>query len=328
VVVVTVVLISTTGSDKAQAEVALEGASQTGSDPFTASTAEESAPPPSTPAVSTPGASETGAPRPVAGSQVGLYGGTRKVASCDVEKQIDYFDAAPAKKKAFASVLDLQESAVTGYLRGLTPLQLRVDTRVTNHGYRDGAPTEYQAVLQAGTAVLVDNRGMPRVRCACGNPLTQPTDAVGTTRATDTPWPGYRPSNVVIVQPSVTVVNVFYALDPESNDWFYRTSGDTGVRDQQAEPPRSSLTPAPSDSPSSPSPTSPSTSPSESSTSDSPTSGEPDTPTPSSEPDTPTPSSEPATPEPPTYDSSAPEPPESSSSPDGVEAEFPVSSAY
>ena len=57
-----------------------------------------------------------------------------------------------------------------GYLRGLTSVVLRADTQVTNHGFRDARVTGFQSVLQAGTAVLVDNRGVPRVRCACGSP--------------------------------------------------------------------------------------------------------------------------------------------------------------
>ncbi|GHF01088.1 hypothetical protein GCM10018785_74850 [Streptomyces longispororuber] len=60
------------------------------------------------------------------------------------------------------------------YLRGLTPVVPRADTRVTGHGCRDGRATGHQAVLQARTAVLVDDRGLPRVRCACGNPLLPP----------------------------------------------------------------------------------------------------------------------------------------------------------
>ena len=34
---------------------------------------------------------------------------------------------------------------------------------------------------QAGTAVLVDNHGIPRVKCGCGNPLTEPTNQPITT---------------------------------------------------------------------------------------------------------------------------------------------------
>ena len=69
--------------------------------------------------------------------------------------------------------------SVPAFLRGLTPVVLRADTRVTNHGFRDGSATSFQSVLQAGTAVLVDDHGAPRVRCACGNPLKAPNNHQG-----------------------------------------------------------------------------------------------------------------------------------------------------
>src|SRR5207245_1194617 len=102
----------------------------------------------------------------VNGSRPGLYGGTQSVASCDVEKQIKFLVQDTAKGKAFAGALGIRQSQIPSYLRSLTSARLAWDTRVTNHGYKDGAPTSYQAILQAGTAVLVDNRGVPRVRCA------------------------------------------------------------------------------------------------------------------------------------------------------------------
>jgi hypothetical protein len=61
------------------------------------------------------------------------------------------------------------------FLDALTPVRLRYDTRVTNHGFRDGEARPFQAILQAGTAVLVDRHGVPRNRCSCGNPLTEPS---------------------------------------------------------------------------------------------------------------------------------------------------------
>lgn len=50
----------------------------------------------------------------------------------------------------------------------------RADTRVTNHGFADGRATEIQSILQAGTAVFVDDTGLPVVKCSCGNPLGRP----------------------------------------------------------------------------------------------------------------------------------------------------------
>ncbi|WP_435850805.1 DUF6777 domain-containing protein [Streptomyces roseolus] len=238
-------------------EVFLQNTSASGPDPFTASTARTDD---SSGAASLPprtGAAESATPR-VSGSTAGLYGGTQEAASCDVERQVRYLTAEPDKNAAFASVLGLRAHQVPGYLRSLTPLQLRVDTRVTNHGYKDGAATAYQAVLQAGTAVLVDDRGVPRVRCACGNPLTEPV-AQQRPRTTGTPWQGYDASQVVVVAPATTVVNVFVVYDPERDSWFARKHGDTGRNDKPTPPPPrpTPTTTSPSPSTSSGTPTSP-----------------------------------------------------------------------
>ncbi|MET7942664.1 DUF6777 domain-containing protein [Streptomyces sp. NPDC005302] len=243
-------------TENAGSEVFLQAADKTGPDPFTESTAKDSSTEPQTPTAS--GSSEpANVTRAVSGSAPGLYGGTRNVASCDVEKQISALGADPAKNKAFASVEGIQPSAVPAYLRSLTPVQLRMDTRVTNHGYRAGAPTSYQAVLQAGTAVLVDAHGVPRVRCACGNPLLAPVPQKGTPKTTGDTWPGYRPQNVVVVAPSKTVINVFVIFDPESNEWIARHKGADTHRDEKTRPPESpspSVSESTSSSPSSASP--------------------------------------------------------------------------
>ncbi|WP_411082782.1 DUF6777 domain-containing protein [Streptomyces sp. cmx-18-6] len=230
------------GGSKAGGEVFLQPAGESGPDPFTESTARESdADPESASPSAVPSASATGSQvtRGVDGAAPGLYGGTRKVASCDVEKQIKVLRAAPDKNRAFASVQDIEPSAVPDYLRALTPVQLRMDTRVTNHGFRDGKATPYQAVLQAGTAVLVDDRGVPRVRCACGNPLLPPVAQEGTPKQTGKAWPGYRASDVVVVKPSSKPVDEFKMVDPDSGDWFTRPAGDTGGKDEKTAPPDS-----------------------------------------------------------------------------------------
>ncbi|WP_326647975.1 DUF6777 domain-containing protein [Streptomyces sp. NBC_01750] len=262
-VVLTIVFTRPNESAKA-AEVVLEPAGSTGPDPFTESTARESTPPPTLPRLPSTPANAT---RSVRGSTPGLYTGTRKVASCDVEKQVSSLTADPAKNRAFASVHGIAPAAVPAYLRSLTPVQLGMDTRVTNHGYKNGATTSYQAVLQAGTAVLVDGRGVPQVRCGCGNPLRPLVPLKGTPKPKGDPWPAYRPSNVVVVAPSVTVVNVFIVFDPHKNDWFSRDRGDTGRHDKKTSPPvRQELprfpdTSSPSPGESSPSPGSSSPSP-------------------------------------------------------------------
>lgn len=317
-VVLTVVLTRPDGSDEAGGEVFLQAAGSTGPDPFTGSTARSSAGDTTPTAVPSPVASasrtRSNVTQGVDGSAPGLYGGTRKVASCDVEKQITALADQPAKNKAFASVEGIAPSGVPAYLRALTPVQLRLDTRVTNHGYENGSATSYQAVLQAGTAVLIDDRGVPRVRCACGNPLLPPVALKGNPQQKGEAWPGYRAGEVVVVEPAARPVNVFVMFDPETEGWFERDAGDTGDSDKKTDPPdpdasrcppRSgggSAEPCPSDpssrAPSSGEPSSPSTDPGEST--------EPPPPPPSSE--EPPPSPPPTSEEPPPTSESAPEP--------------------
>jgi hypothetical protein len=242
-VVLAVVFTRSDGGSGKGGEVFLQAAGKTGPDPFTQSTAKDS----STSSVSASpatGSAPANAVRGVDGGAPGLYGGTRNVSSCDVEKQIKALKAAPAKNKAFASVAGVTPAQVPTYLRALTPVQLRMDTRVTNHGYRDGAATSYQAVLQAGTAVLIDGHGVPRVRCACGNPLTPPVAQQTTPQRTGDSWPGYHPSDVVVVTPAPRVINVFVIYDPDHHEWIGRQRGDTGRHDHKTEPPvrRSPLT--------------------------------------------------------------------------------------
>nr|WP_240802583.1 DUF6777 domain-containing protein [Streptomyces sp. A0642] len=309
-VVLTIVLTRPDGSDKASGEVFLEAAGSTGPAPFTGSTARGRAGDATPTAVPSPVASPSRAgphvTQGVDGAAPGLYGGTRKKAACDVEKQVNALTGRPAKNKAFASVAGVAPSGVPAYLRALTPVQLRLDTRVTNHGYENGAATSYQAVLQAGTAVLIDDRGVPRVRCACGNPLSPPVALKGTPRQKGEPWPGYRAGNVVVVEPAARPVDVFVMFDPRTEGWFKRDAGDTGGDDKKTRPPADSSASrcpdesCPSDSssrsPASGEPSSPATKPGEPST-------QPPEPPPSSAPPPPPPSSE----APPTSES-APEP--------------------
>src|SRR5262249_1858198 len=157
----------------------------------------------------------------------------RNSPSCDVEKQIKALQADPAKNRAYAAQTGVQPAAVPAYLRSLTPVTLRVDTRVTNHGYRDGGATSFQSVLQAGTPVLLDAHGVPRARCICGNPLTPPVAQRATPRLTGDHWAAYRPSTTVMVLPAPTTVNVFVIYDSDRGGWFHRHRGDdTGRQDR------------------------------------------------------------------------------------------------
>jgi len=137
----------------------------------------------------------------VSGGTSGLYGGTLNVASCDPAKMVAFLADHPDKGAAWASVEGISPADIPGYVAGLTPVLLRADTAVTNHGFADGDATTLQSVLETGTAVLVDRYGVPRARCACGNPLTPPTLAHPTGYTGDR-WAAFDPAHVVTVAPT------------------------------------------------------------------------------------------------------------------------------
>jgi hypothetical protein len=117
------------------------------------------------------------------------------------------------------------------YLDELTPVTLTRDTRVTNHGYRDGRPRPKQSVLQAGTAVLVDRYGVPRARCACGNPLIPPRRASATPRYTGPRWDGFDPGNVVVVSEVNVEITTFVIVELTTGELIRRPAGTTGDED-------------------------------------------------------------------------------------------------
>ena len=67
----------------------------------------------------------------------------------------------PQKASAWAAAKGISVNQISTYIGGLTPMTLRYDTRVTNHGYVNGQANAIPEILQAGQAVLVDSHGVP-----------------------------------------------------------------------------------------------------------------------------------------------------------------------
>lgn len=207
---------------RASVEVFLQPVAAQGPDPFTASTATATAT--AAPVTRTQQPHQSG-DRSISGGTPGLYGGTAGTGSCDVNRQIDQLTADPAKGGAFAQVAGVPRASVPAYLRSLTSVVLRADTRVTNHGYRGGRATDFPSVLQAGTAVLVDDRGVPRVRCACGNPLTAAPPQHGNPGTKGRAWSGYGHDQVIVVTPAPQVITRITIIDVVDNTWIERRCG-------------------------------------------------------------------------------------------------------
>lgn len=109
-------------------------------------------------------------------STPGKFVGTATVTSvasedCDKEALKQHLASNPKLAQNWAQVLDISVTDINPYIDKLRSRRLTVPVQVTNHDYEGDQARELQSVLDAGTAVLADADGAPRVRCACGNPL-------------------------------------------------------------------------------------------------------------------------------------------------------------
>ncbi|MDY7105850.1 MAG: DUF6777 domain-containing protein [Actinomycetota bacterium] len=167
------------------------------------------------------------------GAEAGLYGGTKDNARCDADLLIDFLtnDRNSYKASAWAAAHDIDVDEIDDYIDGLTPMVLRQDLRVTNHGFRAGEATPFQAVLQAGTAVLVDDRGIPRVRCACGNPLLEPEAVASEVVYEGQPWAHFD-EQALFRMTEGEVEERFLLVDLPTGDLFERPIGGDGSTDR------------------------------------------------------------------------------------------------
>lgn len=180
-------------SHRARAErtIKLEPLSSTSAAPFTAPIS-----PPITPTQAPP---PTIAPAPPG---QGPFGGTGDNTLCDREQLISYLTdpAHNAQEQEWARIVGISVADLPIYIRDLIPTVLTNDTRVTNHTFENGRAVPLQSVLQAGTAVLVDQYGKLVARCRCGNPLREPLK-VSDPVYTGPRWRGFDPTVIVIIVP-------------------------------------------------------------------------------------------------------------------------------
>jgi hypothetical protein len=181
-------------SNRKERTIKLEPIASVGDDPFTPAISRDDDTPPST---ISPPASTNNTP----------FGGTGDNTLCDREQLISFLTdpSNAAQAREWARVVGISVSAIPTYIRDLIPTTLANDTRVTNHTFRNGRAIPLQSVLQAGTAVLVDEYGKLVARCRCGNPLLEPTEVRGPIY-TGPKWPGFDPTIIVIITPSQTPV--------------------------------------------------------------------------------------------------------------------------
>jgi hypothetical protein len=169
--------------------------------------------------------------RTFVGSTSGLYGGTLNNSTCDRQAMAAFLQTHPSEGAAWAETQGINQADLSNYIFSLTPVFLRSDTSVTNHGFSNGHATTLHSILQAGTAVLVDRYGVPRARCYCGNPLTLPNPPAAEHYVGST-WPGFSPSSITTIKPAAAEITEFTLVNPSTNEIIYRPTGTAGDEDR------------------------------------------------------------------------------------------------
>ncbi|MEI8082198.1 MAG: DUF6777 domain-containing protein [Actinomycetes bacterium] len=195
---------------------------------------------------------QTGGAVAVKGGKAGLYGGTMNTTQCDKAKLVAFLEANSDKATAWAGVQGIPVSSIATFVSKLTSVLLRSDTLVINHGFSGGRATTFESVLQAGTAVLVNDVGLPVVKCYCGNPLTAPPSTLGPARYHGPTWPGWTPGHVTIIENNVTVITSITVINVVNNQPFSRPTGSDGGQDTPTTMPSVPPDVFPSESPTAP----------------------------------------------------------------------------
>lgn len=157
------------------------------------------------------------------GTDDGVYGSTSDATICDVDAMAAALADDPSAAGTWADLEGVEVTQISSTLSSFAPVVLGADVLVTNTGYRSGTPHRFQAVLQAGTAVLVDSFGRPRVKCGCANPLLpaelEPGDDASTpVQFEGEPWTGFSPDDVAVIQAAEDPVTDLSTVDVDSGD--------------------------------------------------------------------------------------------------------------
>lgn len=179
-----------------------------------------------------PVAPETQPPGEVTGTDAGLYAAVRGSSSCRTEALVSFLEAPEnaGRRQVWASAAGVAAADVRPYIATLTPAWTRFDARVTEFGLKNGKAAPRQIVLEAGSAVLLDRTGFPRVRCASGSPLDRARSLPQPPVYRGTPWNGFNKSTLVVIKPGPQT-RVITLFDPVTRLLFDRLPGSIVIID-------------------------------------------------------------------------------------------------
>ena len=118
-----------------KSEIALQPVSKKTANPFTSPVGKDKS------GVKPP--SKAVSPRGVAATAATSRASTANAnyATCNAEQLITFLESDNAKALAWSRTLGIGVTDIRSYVSHLTPVILRTDTRVTNHGYVNGVAT-------------------------------------------------------------------------------------------------------------------------------------------------------------------------------------------
>lgn len=169
----------------------------------------------------------------VAGTRPGLYGGTDRASACNAAAVANYLDTHVDEGRAWSHAIGIEPQQIPAYLNTLTPVIVNIDTWVTAHRFSTSGGIPFQTVLQAGTPVMIDAVGVPRLHCKSGSPLIPPanTNLAKLDDVRGTAWPDYAPQKVVAIayaaSSAESPVSEFSILDLGSAEQIARKVGGT-----------------------------------------------------------------------------------------------------
>ncbi len=106
------------------------------------------------------------------------------------------------------------------------------DTRVTNHGFRNGYPTPRQSVLQAGQGVLVDTgTESPGCAASAATRSIRPSRSVPLPNTPGPSGPDFDPTTIIIIQQTTVIIDIFVVVDVDTGETIDRPAGTTGEED-------------------------------------------------------------------------------------------------
>ena len=170
------------------------------------------------------------------GATPGVFGAAGDGEVCDQGLLASSLRSNAPAAEGWATAHGITPEEIDDLVGDSTPVVLLEDTMVTSFGWRNGAIVSRQSILQRGTAVLVDRRGLPVARCLSGSPLRSPQPLPAAPTYRGAAWPGFVRAFVQEIPAADREVLEFLLVDIVTGEPIRRVPGIGGAAASLAGP--------------------------------------------------------------------------------------------